>query len=419
MYLQQPKTLQFHPLEQTEVIEFSLTPFQFIQEHPLLNTPLVKKQHLNRLFNYALGNGGFFRAAQNRRQKNYWTPGLNAGIPLVPKKDAIHELTFLVHDLCHFVLPDLIYSGEQHPLYDKVYIIHRMLSEAISLVLADMLFVETLEQAGVAYDYNKRKIYPLYQAIKRKNPQVTTEVILNANIAYCLLGDDQPYRRLIAAEGEVHWLAFQQKYERFFKEDYKWTHKNLQGMKKNALYFKAWFQANQTAFKEQGLSSIEQFTNEQLALSPNAAIPYQQLVFLVSQPILKHYQQVLQTKKQSSNAQKLSNSFKKYLLGQSFIFYKIDFYSYSQFLASKFRKAIEEQHFDLPLIQRYRQLYMDYLESLAAVDLLHQDDVATYKEVYPIFDSFYVFYDNQQAAVSTLQAVACLLYTSPSPRDRG
>jgi len=38
-----------------------------------------------------------FRSASNRREKNYWFPGLNAGIPLVPKRDPVHEATFMAH----------------------------------------------------------------------------------------------------------------------------------------------------------------------------------------------------------------------------------------------------------------------------------------------------------------------------------
>jgi hypothetical protein len=34
--------------------------------------------------------GVFFRSAKNRREKTYWLPGLNAGLPFTPKKDEIH-----------------------------------------------------------------------------------------------------------------------------------------------------------------------------------------------------------------------------------------------------------------------------------------------------------------------------------------
>ena len=39
-----------------------------------------------------LNQGLVLRAALTRREFIYWLPGLNAGIPLVPKDDAIHEV---------------------------------------------------------------------------------------------------------------------------------------------------------------------------------------------------------------------------------------------------------------------------------------------------------------------------------------
>lgn len=38
-----------------------------------------------------------------QREKNYWWPGLNAGLPLTAKRDAVHEATFMAHDFGHFV----------------------------------------------------------------------------------------------------------------------------------------------------------------------------------------------------------------------------------------------------------------------------------------------------------------------------
>lgn len=406
LYFTKLKEMKFNAFSQKEVVDFSFQIFDFVGTNKWLNTPSVKEAQLDRLFQYALNNGGFFRAAKNRRQKNYWTPGLNAGIPLVAKKDEIHEITFFVHDMCHFVQPDLIYSGEQHPLYDKVYIIHRMLSEAITLVLADMLFVETLEKEGVDYDFSKRKIYPLYQAIKRKNKDVKLEKLLQANIAYCILGHDNLYRDLIHPEDEKYLLDFQQKYERFFKEDFRWTNKNIQGMKQNATYFRSWYKANKSAFDQQGLMSIEVFTKENLQLTESTNIHYTELVRLISQQAIQHFLKVMQGENNQSHSAKLSNSFKKYLLGQMLLFYKMDFLNYSKFLAQKFFKAIVHDTFDENKIQKYRQLYTDYLNMLKSYHLIHQDDVETYQEVYPIFDSFYVFYDQKKTVDLTLADVA-------------
>jgi hypothetical protein len=83
------------------------------------------------------------------------------------------------------------------------------------------------------------------------------------------------------------------------------------------------------------------------------------------------------------------------MLGQMLLLYKMDFLPYSQFLQKQLSHALQHHHFDLPLIKRYRDLYHDYLQILEAdYHLIHKDDVETYKEVFPLFDSFYVFYDS-------------------------
>ena len=77
---------------------------------------------------------------------NYWCPGMNAGIPFVRKRDPVHEITFTAHDFGHFLIPDLVFTGELSANVRKTYILYRMMSEATTLVFADMLFVETLRR---------------------------------------------------------------------------------------------------------------------------------------------------------------------------------------------------------------------------------------------------------------------------------
>ena len=121
---------------------------------------LVVSVSLN-VFVAVANNGAFFRAARTRREVNYWLPGLNAGIPFVAKRDPIHEITFTAHDFGHFLIPDLVYTGNNSTNGRRAYILYRMLSEAVTMVFADMLFVETLRLSGHEYDYSKRHIHPL------------------------------------------------------------------------------------------------------------------------------------------------------------------------------------------------------------------------------------------------------------------
>eukprot|EP00913_Durusdinium_trenchii_P000486 g444.t1 len=200
----------------------------FTRNEYLFSEP-VKRSGLSNVFTFVLNSGLFLRAAitrstgrvdgvakqgkdasatadVNSREFIYWLPGLNAGIPLVPKDDAIHEVTFQAHDLAHFLLPDLIFTGHDSPLGRRLYIIYRMLSEAITLVFADMLFVEQLRRSGLQYDWCKRQIWPLFRDLQVdpfgqgvEHFLATFRSLLEANISYCLLGDDGPYRQLLGA----------------------------------------------------------------------------------------------------------------------------------------------------------------------------------------------------------------------------
>ncbi len=97
----------------------------------------------------------------------------------------------MAHDFGHFLLPDLIFTGSEvscSVVGQRLYIIFRMLSEAVTMILADVLFVEGLRKVcgqvgrlfltvfslsgthlsllhwqihGVEYDWTKRKIHPL------------------------------------------------------------------------------------------------------------------------------------------------------------------------------------------------------------------------------------------------------------------
>lgn len=176
-----------------------------------------------------LNFGVFFRAAQNRRQNNYWNPGLNGGIPLTKKADEIHELTFMAHDFGHFTIPDLTYIGTTSVRHRRAYIAWRMASEATTMALADMLFVDALNKSGVDYDFSTRRIYPLFVDLKinfldKENFVKNLKRVVRANYIYCLRGDDSAYRELLREVGsqEENLEHFKEKFMPFFVEDFHW-----------------------------------------------------------------------------------------------------------------------------------------------------------------------------------------------------
>ncbi len=83
--------------------KYEYSPF-FIRPRSLFvsryyNNKLAIAYGYRNLQTHVLNSGVFFRAAQNRRQNNYWNPGLNGGIPLTKKVNKRIEDISLSHSL--------------------------------------------------------------------------------------------------------------------------------------------------------------------------------------------------------------------------------------------------------------------------------------------------------------------------------
>ena len=117
-----------------------------------------------------LNMGVFLRAPENRREKLYWVPGLNSGIPLTKKAEQGHERIFRFHDCSHHGIPDLVFISpgyKEFPIEPKLhkmaYVLHRLMTEAFSLVTADMLGTHYLQEEYGDYESAyKRKIIQVY-----------------------------------------------------------------------------------------------------------------------------------------------------------------------------------------------------------------------------------------------------------------
>lgn len=407
--------LNYNKQNQKEVIEFSNSVANFITDNQFIQLDSVKKFGFHNLFRIAVNNGGFFRSSKNRRQKNYWMPGLNAGLPLVPKKDEIHELTFFIHDLCHFIMPDLIYTGHSdNHKYDQIYLIYRMMSESLTMVLADMCFIDCLQESNVDYNFDKRKIYPLYKAILNKDNKTSLKEILYANMKYCLFGDDTEYQKLISDSDFPILNEFKDKYEPFFIEDFKWTVKNLENMKSNSEMFLAWSSDNRNLIASQNLKTISDL-NIQLNIDTNNSNDIANTIF--DHVFISIIDQRHQAPIEESNTN-LTNSFKKYMLGQNIIFHKFNFIPISKVYLDKINTYLDKQLLDINDIEKIRDLYSSYLSILESrYKLINADDLFTYKDVFPIFDSFFVFYDEEQLYYKNLKTVSYNILNNKEDKD--
>lgn len=389
--LKNQMNLNFNPIDGSEIISFDPVIYNLIKNNPVYSIA-YENDFFKPLLNKVLNNGLFIRKAKNRAQKNYWLPGVNAGIPLTPKKDDIHELTFMFHDIMHFLFPDFILTGKTEK-DKKIYIISRMMSEAFTIIMADFLFIDLLYKENVEYDFTKRKIYPLFKNLNIKvsadSLKEIKEVLYN-NGLFVLLGKESLLKEM--TNNDINFKNYKEKYQPFFTEDYIWTNKNAEHFKNYAENNKKWFEY----VNEKELNNLKT-TEDFNYLSDDIIDIYDQIFnyfFSIIENAIKEktvYDEVLSYR----------NAYKSYLSGQMMIFY-----NYSPHYNKLFQESIEEEiirlnnSLDLLEIKRIftniNNIYCMYLDTLAEDNLISKYKAEQYKNIYPMFEPFYVFYDKKE-----------------------
>ncbi len=378
--------LNFNPIKNDEVISFEPIIKNFFD-----NNKYYKIAYKNPLFrsiiNSILKEGLFIKRANNRKQKNYWLPGLNAGIPLTPKKDELHELTFMFHDIMHFLYPDLIVLDNDKKSKNK-YILTRMMSEAFTLVLADMLFISLLKKENVEYDYTKRKIYPIFESMefeitKENLPKI--KELLWANVCFALLGQDQPLKSLV--QNDVNFENYKAKYKRFFQEDYCWTAKNFENMSKQITQTRNWY----NLLKENYifLPSTENFC-------PNLSIEMNLVdqIKEIFQCMFNKLEKTIMQEEEYQEEVSFSNAVKKYMYGQIYIFFKFETF-YNKLFLQEILKIIKKNILTKEDLHKVLDLYHAYIDKLAKDKFISSYDMKNFKNIYPVFAPYYVFYERK------------------------
>jgi inosine/xanthosine triphosphate pyrophosphatase family protein len=398
--------LNWTPVENSRSIDFATNPVHFLKQHPIYQT-IPRSHPLYALLHQPLREGLFFRSAKNRREKNYWMPGLNAGVPLVPKRDDVHEATFMFHDFMHFVFPDLIFDGQTSQKHQNTYIVHRMMSEAFTLVLADMVFVSFLKEQGVRYDFDQRRIFPLFQSMECTSHEQLL-AILHANTRYCLTGDESEYQQLGAdPEALSH---FRNKYEQFFVSDFRWTQQNFRSMSRGlGERAQAWLELISPI--QETLSCSMMTVHSLVNVLHEEGTDFSNLDMLV-EAIFKHYVERLKSALATTNEdegklseQCLTVGFKRYMMGQMAIFIVYDFLPESGYFSQQLVRELSSIHqVTLADVHRIRGFYEQYVDLLFSRHLISEDDCDVFKEVFPIFDPFYVDYD--VSLTTTLREIA-------------
>jgi hypothetical protein len=419
VYYKQLRNLKHHSVILKRPVDISIDVATHVCQEPHYNTPTALSFGLGNMLNHVLNEGIFFKGADTRLMANYWQPGLNAGLPLVEKKDPIHEETFMLHDLGHFLMKDLIFTGRDTPLHRNVYIIHRMISEAITIMLADGLFVESMRRERIEYDFSERKIFPLFQATGLKFTQSTflddLRTILKASVDYTVKGDESKFKDLIRAAGAnmESFESYKAKFEPFFVSDLQWTVHNYENMTSRTSEMRLWWDITGPVRDKLDipLETIDEFIAEMpkyhppsasaMSTAPLCGLEVSMLVDRVfesvfNRRILPIFQSVetgtVITEELLPFEKRRKRGFLRYMIGQLGIF------------ARFWTVPMTQRYYDLVVnliiadapIDQIRSSFENFVTALGGKNLISLDDVHNFKDMYPLFEPFYVTYDKNE-----------------------
>lgn len=436
-------SLAFSDLSTKRAVDFGVKVSDLVDGNEYYNNPFAEKYGYKRLIEHTLSMGAFWRAAENRRQNTYWCPGLNGGIPVVSKKDdKIHEDVFRAHDFGHYIVPDLIFTGNDSVWHRRAYVAYRMISEATTMSLADMLFVHALKTAGIEYDFTKRRIYPLFVALGLSfdDPKTFIEnlkTVVRANFVYCLQGDDSEYKRLLKANGQIDETTgtseclekFKEKYMPFFVEDFRWTEHNYDNMVQRAEDLQRWWTAVEPlrTFPDVPMRTVDDFLGalesdhtDLYDLSDKQFVDavFEQVFDNVVAPVFRAQAQ------QAPASHLLFRAFTRWVTGQLAIcskyapVYKESVEAQKNIIAEVMKAREDLDHFSLAKVDAIRAQFESYLSALVDRSLISKDDQRTFAEVYPLFDPYYVSYDKATSEYEDLAAVSRRIFSLDAHRQK-
>ena len=202
----------------------------WIKESPMIRDLIDVQPEIANVIDFLCEQRGLFvKPPHYKLQGTYWNATSNGGLPIVRKKDPIHEGTFMLHDLFHMVvqdpLPFAINGAPGDTTARGNFLSHRMASEAMTMVLADMHAVHRVGLYEKGYDTSKRRIYPIYREILGNKGDIDVYDIVSANIDFCFTGETNSFQQLGASIETID--SFTEKYDTFFSADYDWNDHNF------------------------------------------------------------------------------------------------------------------------------------------------------------------------------------------------
>jgi hypothetical protein len=310
----------------------------------------------------------------------------------------VHEATYLFHDVMHQLMPDLVFDGASSPDHQRVYIAYRMMSEAVSLVLADMVFVRGLTSRPelANYDFGKRRIFPLYQAIdplRREDLQWLTRQV----VGFVLRGE--PGELPVQSEG---WKGFEAKYSRFFVADFQWTRMNWQNLVARQEMVRGWISLlHPETFRAQGLWMISEVVEK-----VGRGLPLEVLVERLFEEVwTRRIAPALAFEGTPDVARSTSHGFRRWLTGQCAFFARyqpiIGLPALAEELAARVRDPLP---FEAQERTEVRHRFGDFVRAQARSGLISDDDAALFPDLFPLFDPFFLRdYDEAQQEFPTVR----------------
>lgn len=406
---------KFNPQKQETPISFEKDPSDVFVNNSCINNITKSNPAIMNMITHVLNNGVFYRASKNRRQSLYWYPGLNSGIPYVKKpKDEIQELTYFIHDVAHQAIPDLIFTGALDKVSKFVYTAYRLMSEATTLVVADMFFVSCLLEAGYKYEtVENRKIYPMFESMNINiQCKETFYKLLHASMEFCLLGDPSGFQSFNPDPKLLQ--EFVSKYEKFFIQDYRWTDHNLKDMSTRPDSYNRWFSTvrmwaphinNNSNSNNNSMLTVTDFTN----MLPNIynmiySKDYRSACNLIYDKMLELYIKPAFHNINNNNTKleldplnmRFDRMFRKYMIGQSYAFFRYPLENISEPYTDCINSVLSKQELvSLEQASAVHSFYKTYLERLRKLSIITDDDFTTYEWIFPLFKPMILSYDDE------------------------
>jgi len=332
----------------------------------------------------AINQGLYLRVSNTRKMNNYWWPVGNAGLPVTKKTDNMHEKTYMMHDIFHFLVPDLLYTtGQKYSEWS--YVLHRVMTECFTLVLGDMFYVHYMTINNIVYEtVEKRKIYPIFKSIYHDKKDVFTkdilEEVIRASCDYGLRGSQQGFIDLYLKYGNTNIIQFKKlldefknKYDYYLIQDLKWTLHNAEYMKNHSELYE-YFKNVPEIIKE-----LDIITLDSLKLNVKQDINY-----FIDIGLKQLWNSI-----NINNQNALKNKFLRWSLGQLCFFEKFKEIPFVNGYKNKFYELLQFKDSIEDTINLFRHNW-DQLMDYCSGKIITSEEATHYKEVFPIFDPHYI-----------------------------